>query len=108
MTLSDPKAMGRLGRYQAIRHTMLTDPEAAQEMIKNLEKQLSEAQDEAGTLLQQVMELGEESGLAGDTPEETAVNIVEQYHQTHTYSMTDLFVCADMAMDVWNMNLETH
>ena len=33
VTLSDPKAMGRLGRYQAIRHTMLTDPEAAQEMI---------------------------------------------------------------------------
>ncbi|MFC1921325.1 hypothetical protein ACFLYQ_06350, partial [Chloroflexota bacterium] len=35
--------------------------------------------------------------------EETAINIVEQYHETHTYSKTDLFVCADMAMDVWNM-----
>lgn len=33
VTLSDPKAMGRLGSYQAIRKLMLTDPERAQEMI---------------------------------------------------------------------------
>ncbi len=33
VTLSDPQAMGRLGRYQAIRNTMLKDPEKAQEMI---------------------------------------------------------------------------
>ena len=29
--------------------------------------------------------------------------IVENYHNTHTYSTVDLFVCADMAIDVWNM-----
>jgi hypothetical protein len=34
VTLSDPQAMGRLGRYQAIRNTMLKDPEKAQEMIE--------------------------------------------------------------------------
>ena len=34
VTLSDPQAMGRLGKYQAIRHTMLTDPEKAQDMIE--------------------------------------------------------------------------
>ena len=34
VTLSAPEAMGRLGRYQAIRHTMLEDPEAAQAMIE--------------------------------------------------------------------------
>ena len=33
VTLSAPEAMGRLGRYQAIRKTMLKDPEKAQEMI---------------------------------------------------------------------------
>jgi hypothetical protein len=33
VTLSAPEAMGRLGQYQAIRNTMLTDPEKAQEMI---------------------------------------------------------------------------
>lgn len=33
VTLSDPKAMGRLGKYQAIRNTMLKDPEKAQKMI---------------------------------------------------------------------------
>jgi hypothetical protein len=29
--------------------------------------------------------------------------IVEDYHKTHTYSKADMFVCADMAIDVWNI-----
>jgi len=33
VTVSTPEAMGRLGQYQAIRQTMLKDPEKAQEMI---------------------------------------------------------------------------
>lgn len=33
VTLSAPEALGRLGQYQAIRQTMLKDPEKAQEMI---------------------------------------------------------------------------
>jgi hypothetical protein len=33
VTVSAPEAMGRLGQYQAIRQTMLKDPERAQEMI---------------------------------------------------------------------------
>lgn len=33
-TISDPQAMGRLGQYQAIRKTMLTNPEKAQELIE--------------------------------------------------------------------------
>ncbi len=33
VTLSAPEAMGRLGQYQAIRQTMLKDPEKAQDMI---------------------------------------------------------------------------
>ncbi|HSG15712.1 MAG TPA: M14 family zinc carboxypeptidase, partial [Anaerolineae bacterium] len=33
VTLSAPEAMGRLGQYQAIRNTMLKDPDKAQEMI---------------------------------------------------------------------------
>jgi hypothetical protein len=32
-TISAPEALGRLGQYQAIRNTMLKDPEKAQEMI---------------------------------------------------------------------------
>ena len=34
VTVSDPEALGRLGKYQAIRHTMLTDPEKALDMIE--------------------------------------------------------------------------
>jgi len=29
--------------------------------------------------------------------------VLQLYHATHTYSETDFFVCADMAVDVWNM-----
>jgi len=30
-------------------------------------------------------------------------DIVEDYYKTHTYRKYDLFVCADMAIDVWDM-----
>jgi hypothetical protein len=33
VTLSDPKSMGRLGHYQAIRNLMLKDPEKAQDLL---------------------------------------------------------------------------
>ncbi len=32
-----------------------------------------------------------------------AKKIVEEYHQTHTYYEEDIFVCSDMAIEVWNM-----
>jgi hypothetical protein len=32
-----------------------------------------------------------------------ANEIVANYHKTHTYSLTDLYVCGDMASDVWDM-----
>ena len=34
---------------------------------------------------------------------EIVTDIVEDYYKTHTYSEYNLFVCADMAIDVWNM-----
>jgi hypothetical protein len=42
-----------------------------------------------------------------ETQEDTNIRllrkIVEDYHRIHTYSIDDYFVCADMAMDVWNI-----
>lgn len=37
---------------------------------------------------------------------EESKNIAEEYHKTHTYIGNDIFVCYDMASDVWNI-LET-
>ena len=38
-------------------------------------------------------------------PEKIAIvkEIAEDYYKTHTYSKYDLFVCSDMAIDVWNL-----
>ena len=42
-----------------------------------------------------------------ESPADTNIRIlrqiVEEYHATHTYSLPDFYVCADMAQDVWNM-----
>ena len=43
---------------------------------------------------------------AGDTEQEKIAilrQIVADYRKSHTYSMADRFVCADMACDVWDM-----
>jgi len=48
--------------------------------------------------------------FSGCTQEEDKIQILEEilkdYHEKHTYSKEDFFVCSDMAIDVWNI-LET-
>ena len=45
--------------------------------------------------------------ISVESPADTNIRIlrqiVEEYHATHTYSLPDFYVCADMAQDVWNM-----
>ena len=72
-----------------------------------LQSQLQAVQGQAATVVAglqgEVSELKEQYELVGDTPAETAENIVRYYHETHTYSKVDFYVCSDMAQDVWNM-----
>lgn len=67
------------------------------------EAKLEAAQQEINGLRSQIVELQEQSGLAGNTPDETAKRIVKLYYDTHLYSKYDFFVCSNMALDVWNM-----
>ncbi|MGD0794247.1 MAG: hypothetical protein ABR958_01455 [Dehalococcoidales bacterium] len=65
----------------------------------NVDNQLINAQFQITSLQSQVSQ----SSLTGATPAETAAKIVKNYHDTHVYSAYDLFVCSDMASEVWNM-----
>lgn len=58
---------------------------------------------ENAELQEQINELLNKYVLEGATPAETAENVVRYYHETHVYDATDMFVCADMAAEVWNM-----
>ncbi|MFC2014993.1 lasso peptide biosynthesis protein [Chloroflexota bacterium] len=71
--------------------------------VASLQTELEVSQGKVTDLQKQVMELAEESELTGTTAADTAANIIRLYHETHSYSKTDLFVCADMSMDVWSM-----
>ena len=80
------------------------DVQQQQESAGNqLNAQLKAAQAEIARLNSQIGGLEQQHELVGKTPAETAENIVRHYHETHTYSIIDLFVCGDMAADVWNM-----
>jgi uncharacterized lipoprotein YehR (DUF1307 family) len=65
--------------------------------------ELQKAKDAIANLQSQIGGLQEQTTLTGDTPAETAAKIVKNYHETHVYSMTDLFICSDMSAEVWNM-----
>ena len=41
--------------------------------------------------------------LQGATPADTVARVAKYYNQTHTYTATDMFVCGDMAAEIWNM-----
>ena len=51
----------------------------------------------------QISSMAGQYDLTGDTIVETVTNIIEYYHDTHAYSKPDLFVCSDMASEVWSM-----
>jgi hypothetical protein len=64
---------------------------------------LSAAQSQVSQLQDQLGKLKQDNQLTGNTPAETARKIVKFYNETHIYSSYDLFVCGDMAQDIWNM-----
>ena len=74
-----------------------------EEQNKAAKAQLETAQAQVAALQSQISGLKEQYELVGKTPAETAANVVKNYHDTHVYSEYDLFVCGDMASDVWNM-----
>ncbi len=41
--------------------------------------------------------------LQGATKADTVARVAKYYNQTHTYTATDMFVCGDMAAEIWNM-----
>ena len=69
----------------------------------DLSEELEEALAENADLQAQIDDLIDKYVLEGATPAETAEKIVKYYHETHVYDKYDLFVCSDMASEVWNM-----
>ena len=95
-------------------NTQLTDAQAKlagiQKSLADLQAQKSAADKELTTakatiadLQKQMSGLKDQATLTGATPAETAARIVKSYHETHVYSTYDLFICSDMASEVWNM-----
>ena len=74
-----------------------------QEEYDRLNAEFGVSQRRVAELQSETGELREQYEIVGETPVETAENIVRRYHETHIYSKVDFFVCSDMALDVWNM-----
>ena len=68
-----------------------------------LQTDYSQLENENESLKARIAELEDKYVLTGDTTAETVANIARYYHETHEYSAADLFVCSDMAAEVWNM-----
>ncbi len=75
----------------------------SQEQYDRINSELRASQSQAAELQNEIRELKDKYELLGETPTETAENIVKHYHETHIYSEYDFFVCSDMALDVWDM-----
>ena len=87
---------GQVNDLQAQKGNIDAELQAAQAKVAQLQGQV-------GGLEGQVGGLKEQYELVGATPAETAEKIVRYYYETHEYSTSDLFICSDMASEVWNM-----
>ena len=74
-----------------------------QKEYDSVNAQFRASQAQIAELETKIKELRKQYEIVGETPAETAKNIVRHYHETHVYSEYDFFVCSDMALDVWNM-----
>ena len=80
--------------------TEKVDLESAKEAV---EDDLEDALATISDLQIQISGIAGQFDLTGEDTLETVINIIEYYHDTHMYSKSDLFVCSDMSMEVWNM-----
>lgn len=82
---------------------MQTEKSALESAMQVAEKDLEDAEDTITQLQIQLSGMTAQSDIVGDTTLETVTNIIEFYHATHAYSKADLFVCSDMASEIWSM-----
>ena len=90
------KAKEEIAKLQDETRDLQAQKQAVEADLQTAQAKISELQGQVGGLKEQYE-------LVGATPAETAENIVRYYHETHVYSTYDLFICSDMASDVWNM-----
>jgi hypothetical protein len=93
--------------YDALSDQLRASQAQAAELQSSIKGLLIIAQSKITELEGQVSVLKQQYEIIGETPVETAENIVKSYHETHIYSEYDFFVCSDMALDVWDM-LKAH
>ena len=90
------KAKEQFTKLQDEVKDLTAQKDSADAALKTAQAKITELQGQVGGLKEQAT-------LTGATPAETAAKIVKNYHETHVYSTYDLFVCSDMASEVWNM-----
>jgi len=64
---------------------------------------LKTAQATITDLQKQLADLKAQYEWAGLTPAQIAEKLIQNYHATHVYTKTDMFICGDMSSEVWNM-----
>ncbi|OGO29888.1 MAG: hypothetical protein A2Z29_05665 [Chloroflexi bacterium RBG_16_56_11] len=97
------EAQTQLDAAQKNAGDLMSDKAAADAQLKTSQAEVARLAGQAAQLQTQLAALSEQYDFTGATPAETAAKIVKYYHETHIYSAYDLFVCSDMAAEVWNM-----
>jgi len=97
------KVVAEVQEFQEKYTDALTKYDDLQKDKAAVDTQLRDARAKIAELENQVSALKAQYELTDATPQETAEKIVKHYHETHIYSSYDLFVCSDMATEVWNM-----
>jgi predicted nucleic acid-binding Zn-ribbon protein len=97
------KALEEIAKMRGETNDLTEEKEAVTAELQDAQAKVAELESKVSGLKELVDGLKEQYELIGATPAETAENIIRYYHETHVYSTYDLFVCGDMASDVWNM-----
>ncbi len=81
----------------------LDDLKSAQNEKAAADSALRDTRAQVTDLEKQIADLKAMYEFTGDSLADIAAKIVANYHATHVYSKTDMFICGDMSSEVWNM-----
>lgn len=73
-----------------------------QDTKEQVESAYNKAEEKIGELEALINNLRSQYEPTNETLAQKAERIVKNYHDTHVYSKTDLFICSDMSAEVWN------
>jgi hypothetical protein len=95
-------AQSQIATAQAALTQAVTEKTGVQAELQKAQASVTGLQNQDAVLQKQIDALKAQYQFTGLTTAQLVEKVTQNYHATHVYSKTDMFICGDMSAEVWN------